>query len=118
MDYIFVNGLAIKARIGIYEWEQQIEQTVLIDIEMGINVQSAASADNISESVNYFNVAETIKALFAAKNFNLVESAAETIATKVFQDYPIEWLKLRVGKPHALADAALVGVVIERQRVA
>ena len=43
-----------------------------------------------------------------------METLAERIAERLMVELGVRWLKLRVGKPDAIADAALVGVAIER----
>ena len=35
MDKIFVQGLEVECVIGVWEWERQITQKLIIDLEMG-----------------------------------------------------------------------------------
>ncbi|MCW9021763.1 MAG: dihydroneopterin aldolase, partial [Sedimenticola sp.] len=34
MDIVFLRDLRIETVIGIYDWEREIKQTVVLDIEM------------------------------------------------------------------------------------
>ena len=36
MNAIFIHDLRVETRIGIYEWEQQLAQTIQLDIELGL----------------------------------------------------------------------------------
>ena len=36
MNAIFIHDLRVETRIGIYEWEQHVAQTVRLDIELGL----------------------------------------------------------------------------------
>ena len=36
MNAIFIHDLRVETRIGIYDWEQQLAQTVRLDIELGL----------------------------------------------------------------------------------
>ena len=49
MDKIFIRALKTEAIIGIFDWERQVKQTVIIDIEIGADYQylppSTASLD-------------------------------------------------------------------------
>jgi 7,8-dihydroneopterin aldolase/epimerase/oxygenase len=42
MDKIFIHALKSEAIIGIYDWERQVRQTVLIDLEFGADIRKAA----------------------------------------------------------------------------
>ena len=39
---------------------------------------------------------------------------AEKVAEIILHEFGISWLRLRIGKPGAIANAADVGVIIER----
>ncbi len=117
MDKIFLKGLKLKAHIGIYEWEQRVEQTVLIDLEMYTNISEAANIDDINLTLNYFTVAKRIEKLIHEQHFNLVETLANTIAEILQTEFSVKKLRLTVGKPSALANAEVVGVTIERDNV-
>ena len=38
MDKIFLKGLKLKTRIGLFDWEKQIDQIINIDIEVGTDI--------------------------------------------------------------------------------
>ena len=42
MDIIFLGGLEIETIIGIYDWERETKQKVILDIEMAFNIKKAA----------------------------------------------------------------------------
>ena len=42
------------------------------------------------------------------------EAVAEEIAAIVLAEFPVSWLRLRLGKPGAVTGARDVGVIIER----
>ena len=58
MDKIFIHALKAEAIIGIYDWERQVRQTVLIDIEFAADVRKAAMTDSIDDTLNYKRVAK------------------------------------------------------------
>ena len=53
MDIIFLRDLKIETVVGIYDWERQIKQTVILDLEMATNVSKAAASDKIEDALNY-----------------------------------------------------------------
>ena len=36
MNAIFIHDLRVETRIGIYDWEQNLAQSVRLDIELGL----------------------------------------------------------------------------------
>ena len=60
MDIIFLRDLKIETVVGIYDWERQIKQTVILDLEMATNVSKAAASDKIEDALNYKAVAKRL----------------------------------------------------------
>jgi len=114
MDIVFLRGLRIETTIGIYDWEKQIKQPVVLDLEMGANVAQAAATDRIEDALDYKQVAKRLKSFVAESRFELVETLAERCAALLRQEFAIPWVRLRVNKMGAVSDATDVGVIIER----
>ncbi len=38
MNSIFIHDLRVETRIGVYDWEQHLAQTLRLDIELGLPV--------------------------------------------------------------------------------
>ena len=49
-------------------------------------------------------------------SFALVEALAETISTRLLQDFPVKWVRLRINKQGAVRGVKDVGIVIEREQ--
>lgn len=114
MDIIFVRGLTIATRIGIHEWEQDTEQAVVLDLDMGVDSMRAAATDRIEDALDYEAVATRLKRFIGENRFALVETLAESCVEILQREFSVPWVRLRVNKPGALPDAIEVGVVIER----
>ena len=52
-DLIFIEGLTVFAQIGVYDWEQQIKQKLIFDVEMAWDTRQAAAADDVQLTLNY-----------------------------------------------------------------
>jgi dihydroneopterin aldolase len=116
MDKIFIHALKTEAIIGIFDWERQVKQTVIVDIEIGVNVTKAALSDSIDDTLNYKRVAKRVLAFVEASKFHLVETLAEHIAMLILEDFGIAWVRLSLSKPGAIRNSRDVGVTIERGR--
>lgn len=116
MDIIFLRGLEIETTIGIYEWEREIKQVVIIDLEMATDIRQAAATDDIQHTVDYKSVAKRLIAFVEESEFFLVETLAEKITEIVLNQFSVPWVKLCLNKKGAIRGASDVGIIIERGR--
>jgi dihydroneopterin aldolase len=114
MDIVYINDLRIETVIGIYDWEREIRQIVSIDLEMAADNRKAAASERIDDALNYKAVAKRLIQFVEQSEFQLVETLAERIAEIVLDEFDVDWLRLKLGKPGAVTGSAEVGVVIER----
>ncbi|MFT5176617.1 MAG: dihydroneopterin aldolase [Gammaproteobacteria bacterium] len=114
MDTIFIRQLTIETVIGIYDWEREIKQAVLFDLEMACDVARAAASDSVDDTLNYKAVCKRVIAFVEGSEFQLVETLAERVAQLIISEFEVPWLRLQVNKRGALRGAIDVGVMIER----
>ena len=114
MDIIFLKGLSIETVIGIYDWERNIRQTVLIDLEMGTDIRKAAATDDIVYTLDYKAVSKRIITFVEDSNFFLVETLAERITGILIDEFNVTWVRLTLNKKGAISGASDVGIQIER----
>lgn len=114
MDLVYIRGLEVETVIGIYDWEREIRQIVNLDLEMGLDILEAAQTEDVNNTLNYKSVSDRLLDFISQSEFQLVETMAEEIAQLVRDEFGVKWLRLRLGKPGAVPQAADVGVIIER----
>jgi dihydroneopterin aldolase len=114
MDIIYIKALKIETTIGIYGWERQIKQAVVLDLDMATDIRPAASADDIEVALNYKAVAKRLIDFVSHSEFQLVEALAESITEIVLSEFAVQWVRLQLSKPGAVRGARDVGVIIER----
>lgn len=114
MDIVYLRELRIDTVIGIYGWERQVKQTIILDLQMGTNIQPAAKSDNIDDALNYKAVAKRLIEFVSQSEFQLVETLAERIAEIVLQEFQVPWVRLELNKRGAVRGARDVGIIIER----
>jgi dihydroneopterin aldolase len=114
MDKIFLDELKIETIIGIWEWERRIRQTVVIDLEMSVDIAKAAATDDVADTLNYKLVAKRIQQFVGESSFQLVETLAERVAGIIREEFGVVWCKVTVHKPGAIRGSKDVGVIIER----
>lgn len=114
MDIIYLSDLRIQTVIGVFDWEREIKQEVVIDLEMASDIRRAAETDALEDTLDYKSVAKRVIGFVEASEFQLVETLAERVAAVVRQEFGVPWLRLRLNKQGALRGARDVGVIIER----
>jgi dihydroneopterin aldolase len=116
MDKIFIHALKTEAIIGIFDWERQVRQTVIVDLEFSADIRKAALTDSIDDTLNYKKVAKQVLAFIEASQFHLVETLSEHIAMLVLEHYGVGWVRVALSKPGAVRGSRDVGIIIERER--
>lgn len=114
MDTVFISGLAVETVIGVYDWERDITQRLVIDLDMAWDNRVPGRSDDVADALDYKAVSDDVTAFFAETHPQLLETAAEQLASRLQARFAIPWLRLRIGKPGAVPAAANVGVIIER----
>lgn len=116
MDKIFITALKAETIIGIYEWEKNTRQTVLLDLEMATDIKKAAASDAIEDTLNYKSIAKRLVTFIETSRFELVETLAEKLATLILDEFGVAEITLTLHKPGALSDATDVGIIITRRK--
>jgi 7,8-dihydroneopterin aldolase/epimerase/oxygenase len=116
LDKIFIHALKSEAIIGIIEWERQVKQTILIDLEFSADITKAALTDSIDDTLNYKGVAKRVLAFVEESQFHLVETLAESIAMLILEEFNVSWVSIVLSKPGAVRNSRDVGVSLQRDR--
>lgn len=111
---VFVRDLVLAALIGIHRHEKDGRQRVRINLEMSVAEPDQPVPDRLSEVVCYEDVVTGVRRIVAAGHINLVETLAERLAAHCLADRRVKSVRVRVEKLDVFADAASVGVEIER----
>ncbi|HTB89796.1 MAG TPA: dihydroneopterin aldolase [Steroidobacteraceae bacterium] len=114
MDKIFIHALKTETIVGIFDWERQVKQTVVLDIEFSADIRKAAASDSIDDTLNYKAVAKRVLAFVEESSFHLVETLAEHVAMLILEDFAVSWVSLVLSKPGAIRNSRDVGVMLER----
>ncbi|MGL0819204.1 bifunctional dihydroneopterin aldolase/7,8-dihydroneopterin epimerase [Vibrio vulnificus] len=114
LDKVFIEQLEVITTIGVYDWEQQIKQKLVLDIEMAHDNRPAGKNDDVADALDYAQVSEAVLNHIESGRFLLVERVAEEVAELIMTQFSVPWIRIRLAKPGAVPQARAVGVVIER----
>jgi dihydroneopterin aldolase len=116
MDKIFIHALKTETIVGIFDWERQVKQAVVVDVEFSADIAKAALSDSIDDTLNYKGVAKRVLAFIDESSFHLVETLAEHVAMLILEEFDVSWVSITLSKPGAIRSSRDVGVMLERTR--
>ncbi len=119
MDKIIIKGLRLFAYHGVNEEEKQQGQDFIFDIALSVNMNSACSSDDVNDTVSYAKVVKTVRRVFTAEKYDLIEKCADVVAKAILEEYPAVFtVELTLKKPQAPvnADFDYMAVQITRNR--
>ena len=93
-DILFVRGLRVEAVIGVFDWEREVLQELLFDVDLHIDMSAACASDQVEDALSYVDVAAEITAITRARKAKLVEFLAEEIATALLGKWPVRQIRL------------------------
>jgi dihydroneopterin aldolase len=115
-DTIFLEGLEVRCKIGVFGWERKIRQRVLMDFEFSADIRRAAKTDRIEDTLDYKKIAKHALAFAAKSEYYLIETLAEKLAQSILNNFRLKKIKLRLSKPGAVRNSRNVGVEIVRKK--
>ena len=114
LDKVFITDLLVRGVIGVYDYERDIRQDILINMTLFVDTRPGAKSDQIENCVSYHEVAEAVISFVEkAKRFT-VEALSQDIADLCLCYDRVEGVRVRVEKPGVLRFCRSVGVEIER----
>lgn len=119
LDVIRITNVSVPCVVGIYDWERTKTQPLVVEVDLWLDIAKATASERIEDTINYATVRDDITRILVDGQFQLIETAAERIASHVLSSAlagpRVERVKVRVAKPEAIAPA-LAAVEITRSR--
>lgn len=116
MDTIFLNEVKVQTKLGVPEWERMVEQTIILDIEIGCDLSKACESDNVADTIDYGAIVERVRTTLKENSFQLVEALAEHICQLILKEFGALSVKIKVAKPAILPGLRALGVIVERRK--
>jgi len=114
LDSVLIEGLEVEAVIGVLDWEREVDQRLVVDLELGWDNRRAAATDDLADALDYAAVSERGRDCLVQGRFQLLETAAEVVSTDLARHFGITRRVITIRKPGAVPAAGAVGVRIER----
>lgn len=113
MDIVCIEDLRVDAIIGVYAWERELRQPLLVSARLGYDNRAV---DKLSVAIDYASVARTLREHVAARSDEMLETLAESCCTHLAEHFHPRSIELRIDKPMAAAalGCARVGIRVYR----
>ncbi|BDX05284.1 dihydroneopterin aldolase [Planctobacterium marinum] len=116
MDKIIINGLLIDTIIGVYDWEREKSQRVILNLVLKTDLNLPMQSDNVADTIDYAAIVQRIEKLAEQHRPELLERFAELIFADLFSLFPLTEIQLQILKPDILQQVDTIGIEITRTR--
>ena len=114
---IELAGIELFAFHGVLDHERREGQRFLVDLELDVADEKAATTDRIDDAVDYRDVVAAVLEVSDARAYDLLEAFATAIAEALASRFPLERVRVRVRKPGVVLARPVehAAVVVERR---
>jgi dihydroneopterin aldolase len=117
-DRISLTGITAFGYHGVFDAERRQGQKFVVDVSCLVDLSSAASNDDLGDTIDYGALAEAIVADVERDPLNLIEALADRIVLTCLRYDAVQCVEVTVHKPQAPmpVDVADVAVTLTRSR--
>ena len=92
-------------------------QAYLVDLIVELDLSRAGRSDRLADTVSYSELYRVVRAVIEGESRNLLEAAAQTIADRVLDQFPVETVTVAVKKPRPpVRGSAIENAMVEIHR--
>jgi dihydroneopterin aldolase len=112
-DRILISAIDCVARIGVTQEERTIPQWLSIDVELFTDTARPGQSDHLKDAIDYAKVSMTVAEVCKSRDYHLIETVAERIASQVLLEYPLRTVRVLVRKISPVAEPRVKYVSVE-----
>ena len=114
-EVVIIKNLSLNAVLGYYKHEKVSEQELIFNLKLFIN-ENIYQDSNLDEILDYDKIIQIIKNILT-ENINFLETLAEKITNKIFDNKRVTKINLKIEKPQAVKGCGSVGYEITKSRI-
>lgn len=118
-DHMFLRGIEVHGRHGVFDFERRAGQRFVIDVDWWLATGEAIASDRLDATLCYKQLHDSVCEIVAGKPWSLIETLADRIMTMLFDRFEqILALEVTVHKPEAPIGGTFadVGITMTRRR--
>jgi 7,8-dihydroneopterin aldolase/epimerase/oxygenase len=115
-DRISLRGLRAHGHHGVLAAEREHGQEFLVDVELDVDIRTAAATDDLEKTIDYSALADRIAAIVSGDPVNLIETLATRVADACLADPRVRSVTVEVHKPHAPVTVPVNDITVRIRR--
>lgn len=116
MDRIAIQGLEVWARHGVLPHEREIGQRFVVDVVIELDLAPAGTSDELSDTVDYGELAQQVHDVVAGRPQQLLESVGSQVLDVCLRDGRVRAAEVVIHKPTAPLRVPADEVRVEMRR--
>ena len=113
---IELRGILLHGHHGVLEQERRDGQRFLVDVELDLDGETAASTDRIEDAVDYRLVVARVASVSGARSYELLEALAAALADALLAEFPVTAVRVRVRKPDVVLEPPVEHAAVSVER--
>ena len=113
IDRIILEGMRFYGFHGVNPEERVLGQEYLVDLSVEMDLAVAGDSARLEDTISYAHIYRAVRDVMEGEPRNLLEAAAQSIARRVLDEFPVDSVAVKVKKPHP----PIRGSVIENATV-
>ena len=114
-EIIHIKNLMLKTKFGFYPKEKKVSQRLIFNLKV-YTIKNIYRDSRLEDVVDYDEIVKIIKKILI-ENINFLETLAEKIINKIFEDRRIIKINIKIEKPDAVSECDSVGYEITKERM-
>ncbi len=116
MDRMTVSGIRAWGHHGVLPHERELGQEFLVDLDVEVDLATAAASDDLADTVDYGRLAQQAHDVVTGEPVQLIEALATRIAEVVLRHHRVTRVTVTVRKPSAPVTVPLSAVAVSITR--
>jgi 7,8-dihydroneopterin aldolase/epimerase/oxygenase len=113
IDHVHIEQLELHARVGVPDSERAQPQRLILNVTFW--PKKTGPRDNIADTIDYSEVAASLKQFAGRRDYRLIETLSEEMAGHLLGRFPLRKVAIEVRK-FVLPDADHVSVTAIREQ--
>jgi dihydroneopterin aldolase len=97
-DSVFVRGLEFEGNHGYYEEERKTSRRFRANVELSADLRQASTSDALIDTIDYFQICQTVVTIGTEHTFKLLERLAGRIAEALQEQCPGSAVTVEIEK--------------------
>ena len=117
-DRIILEGMQFYGFHGVNVEEKSLGQPYVVDLAVEMDLSIPGKSDRLEDTVSYTHLYRSVRKVIEGESRNLLEAAAENVAIRILDEFPVKAVQVRVKKPRPPIKGSFVeNAVVEIYRV-